>query len=71
MNDIGDIVKMLARETVEETKPVSVVTGEVIEDDELVVETEQKLQLTRSFLIIGKLFEQKIWKENFAFLEAL
>ncbi len=64
MNDIGDIIKMLAKEAVEGDKPVSVVTGEVIDDEELIVETEQKLQLTESFFIISQRFENHVWNKG-------
>lgn len=56
MNDIGDIVKMLAKEAIEGDKPVSVVTGKVTDIDKLTIETEQKLRLTEEFLIITSRF---------------
>ncbi len=64
MNDIGDIIKLLAKEAIEGDKPVSVVTGEVIDDEEFVVRTEQKLQLSEDFFIITQRFEHQLWKKG-------
>ncbi len=62
MNDISDIIKMLAKEAVEGDKPVSVVTGRVTDTDKLTIETEQKLLLTEEFLIITSRFYPAVFK---------
>ncbi len=56
MNDISDIIKLLAKEAIEGDKPVSVVTGKVTDPKRLTIETEQKLQLTEDFIIMTTRF---------------
>lgn len=52
MNEIGNIIKKIAKATIEQDKPVSVVIGKVNESFE--VETEQKLVIPKNMLIVPK-----------------
>ena len=48
MNEIGNIIKKIAKATIEQDKPVSVVIGKVNESFE--IETEQKLVIPKNML---------------------
>ncbi len=52
MNDIGNMIKELAKATIEQNKPVAVVIGKV--NAEFKIETEQKLVLSKNMLIIPR-----------------
>lgn len=52
MNDIGNMIKELAKTTIEQNKPVAVVIGKV--NKEFKIETEQKLVLSKNMLIIPR-----------------
>ncbi len=52
MNDIGNMIKELAKATIEQNKPVAVVIGKV--NEEFKIETEQKLVLSKNMLIIPR-----------------
>lgn len=52
MNDIGNMIKELAKATIEQDKPVAVVSGRINRYFE--IETEQKLIIPKNMLIIPK-----------------
>lgn len=54
MNEIGNIIKELAKSAVEQDKPVAVVMGKVIENNSLKIETEQKMIIPEDMLIVPK-----------------
>lgn len=62
MNDIGEIIKLLAKYSVEQDKPVAVVAGRVVNDNYLSIETEQKLVVNEDFLIVPKRLKNHPWE---------
>ena len=52
MNDFLNLIKKISFETIEDKKPVNIMSGEVVSTLPLSIRVEQKLQLSEKMLII-------------------
>ncbi len=64
MNNIGEIIKELAIEAVEQQKPVAAVIGRIKEEHRLIVETEQKMIIDEEFMIVPERYKNTDWREG-------
>lgn len=61
MNEIPEMIKSLAKAAIEQDKPAAVITGRVVDDTNLKIETEQKLIIDKDFIIFPKRFYSYEW----------